>query len=130
MPSLSSIKNDPRHEERVRIVQNLYSLFFNDRGTDLPFTRERVRVDLIRKNIKNIDPIIKKYAPRFAIGEIAKIDLAILYLAIFELLIEKKNPPKVVINEAVQLGKEMGSERSYSFINAVLGKIYQIRDEK
>jgi N utilization substance protein B len=50
--------------------------------------------------------------------------LAILQLAIYELLIEKKEPPKVIIDEAVELAKEFGSEKSYAFVNAILGKVY------
>ncbi len=50
--------------------------------------------------------------------------MAILYLSIFELSLEKKEPPKVVIDEAVELAIEFGSERSYAFVNAVLGKVY------
>jgi len=49
--------------------------------------------------------------------------LSILRLAVFELLIDKKEPTKVVINEAVEIAKELGNERSFAFINAVLGSI-------
>jgi N utilization substance protein B len=56
--------------------------------------------------------------------------MAILQLAIYELLIEKKEPPKVIIDEAVELAKEFGSEKSYAFVNAVLGKVYSHTLEK
>lgn len=83
------------------------------------------RTSLIIKYEDRINEYIKTYAPKFPLRKIAKVDLAILQLAIYELLFEKKEPPKVIINEAVELAKEMGSNRSYAFINAVLGKIYQ-----
>ena len=130
MSLLSPINDDPRHRRRIKIVQNLYSLFFNHQNNGLPFPEEKQKVELVIKNVRKINPIIEESAPRFSIKNISKIDLAILYLAIFELLIERITPPKVIINEAVQLGKEMGGEKSYSFINAVLGKIYQIKKTK
>jgi N utilization substance protein B len=52
-----------------------------------------------------------------------KIDLAILRLAVFELIIENSQPPKVIIDEAVELAKEFGSESSSKFVNGVLGTI-------
>jgi N utilization substance protein B len=53
------------------------------------------------------------------------VDISILRNALYELTIERKVPPKVIINEAVELAKELGSEKSPSFVNAVLGKIYE-----
>ena len=58
------------------------------------------------------------------IEKINRIDLAILHLSIYELLNEK-TPPKVVIDEAVELAKEFGSEASGSFVNGVLGTVYE-----
>lgn len=110
---------DPRHEKRITIVQELFSLFFNNKTTS--FNDKTLK---IVKNEKKINTLIEKHAQKFPLDKIAKVDLAILKLAIYELIIEKSEPPKVIIDEAVELAKEMGSERSYSFINAVLGKIY------
>ncbi len=112
-------KLDPRHKKRILIVQQLYSIEFNKK------TKLNKRTQLIFNSISKIDSYIKKYANKFPIEKIAKIDLAILRLAIFELLFERKEPIKVIIDEAVELGKELGSERSYAFINGVLGKIYE-----
>jgi len=58
------------------------------------------------------------------VDKLNKIDLAILRLAIYELE-RKKTPPKVIIDEAVELAKEFGGENSPSFINGVLGTIYK-----
>ncbi|TSC63760.1 MAG: N utilization substance protein B [Microgenomates group bacterium Gr01-1014_93] len=77
--------------------------------------------DLLRKQ-KEIDEKISKAAPQWQIEKINKIDLAILRLAVFELLL-KKEPIKVIIDEAVELAKEYGSENSSSFVNGVLGKL-------
>lgn len=70
-----------------------------------------------------IDPIIIKTAPEWPLEKLNKTDLAILRLAVFEMTIEKKQPVKVIIDEAVELAKEIGSENSPSFVNGVLGTI-------
>ncbi len=70
-----------------------------------------------------IDEKIGSAAPEWPVDKIAKIDLAILRLATYELIIEKKEPPKVIIDEAIELGKEFGNDNSAKFINGVLGTI-------
>lgn len=72
--------------------------------------------------IPAIDKKIQKSAQEWPLEKIAKIDLAILRLAVSELT-EKKEPPKVVIDEAVELAKEFGNEKSAKFVNGVLGTI-------
>lgn len=110
---------DPRHLERTKIIQELFGQSFIKQPSLSEKTQEIiVKQDLINKQIK-------RYAPKFPIEKISKVDLAILQLAIYELTIEKKQPPKVIINEAVDLAREMGSDKAYAFVNAVLGKIYQ-----
>jgi len=71
-----------------------------------------------------LDKKIGNAAPTWPIDKLNKIDLAILRLAVFELS-NKSTPPKVVIDEAVELAKEFGSEASPSFINGVLGTIFK-----
>lgn len=75
-----------------------------------------------------IDEIIEKCASEWPISKINKIDLAILRLAIYELAFPTKTPPKVIIDEAVELAKEFGSENSPAFINGVLGTVIKNRD--
>ncbi|MCS6956392.1 MAG: transcription antitermination protein NusB [Patescibacteria group bacterium] len=113
---------DPRHKKRIKIIQQLYSEEFSPQPNLLTKTKE------IIKNKDNFFKLIKKFALKLPAEKISKIDLAILNLALYELLIEKKEPKKVIIDEAVELAKEFGSEKSYAFINAVLGKI--ITEEK
>lgn len=72
---------------------------------------------------KRLDPRIEQTAPEWPLEKLNKTDLAILRLALYELLIEKKEPEKVIIDEAVELAKEIGSEASPSFVNGVLGTI-------
>ncbi|MCD6442225.1 transcription antitermination factor NusB [bacterium] len=79
----------------------------------------------ILKNIKKIDSFIVKYAPQWPIEKITLIDRNILRIGVFELLISAQTPPKVVINEAIEIAKLFGSETSSKFINGVLGTIYE-----
>lgn len=76
------------------------------------------------KNIKAIDKIIAKAAPQWELSKMAKVDLAILRLAVCELLFLHLEPPRVIINEAVELAKTFGADQSSSFVNGVLGTVY------
>jgi len=109
---------DPRHQQRIKIVQELYSTVFYRNKNLSPKSK------LILKNKKFIDEKIINSAPKYPIEKIAKVDLSILRLAIYELNIEKKEPAKVIINEAIELAKDLAGEKSPAFVNAVLGKIY------
>jgi N utilization substance protein B len=109
---------DPRHQKRREIVKVLFAQTFANQ----PNAPEIVTQILAKS--KDIDKRIKAAAPTFPVENLNRIDLAILRLAVYE-LDEKKAPPKVVIDEAVELAKEFGSENSASFINGVLGTIYK-----
>lgn len=108
--------DDPRHQKRRKVVQELFALSFHPQDCKQPL------IDQVNKNLKEIDEIISKNAPAFPLDKISKIDLAVLRLAVFELL-TKTAPPKVIIDEAVELAKEFGGETSFSFINGVLGTV-------
>ena len=111
---------DPRHLRRIKIIQELYRItFLNEKKSKI------LTVNKILLNINEIDNYIKSFAIKLSFEKISKIDLAILRLAIYELIIEKKQPVKVIINEAVELAKEFGGENSYKFINGLLGRVYQ-----
>ncbi|HUQ85407.1 MAG TPA: transcription antitermination factor NusB [Candidatus Limnocylindrales bacterium] len=107
---------DPRHQRRQAIVQELFGFDFHTQ-----------RIGLETKNVIDnkaiIDKNIQKAAPDFPVEKINRIDLAVLRLASYELLIDKKEPPNVIIDEAVELAKEFGNETSPGFINGVLGQI-------
>ena len=74
-------------------------------------------------NRKNIDDVIRRFAPAFPVNQIAPIDRNILRLAIFEILFDNRVPIKVAINEAVELAKSFGSDTSQKFVNGVLGSV-------
>lgn len=114
---------DPRHLKRREAVKVLFAETF----TKQPNMPELVTKILSKQ--KEIDKKIVAAAPEWPIQNLNKIDLAILRLAVYELENEE-TPPKVVIDEAVELAKEYGSESSSSFINGVLGTIYSEENVK
>lgn len=77
---------------------------------------------------EKIDKIIKPAAPEWPIEQIALVDLVVLRLAIYELLFKREVPPKVAINEAVELAKTFGGLNSSRFVNGVLGTVYRASD--
>lgn len=85
----------------------------------------RMTVNGALKSADDTDAQIAKVAPEWPVDQIASIDKAILRLAIYELLQNEEVPPKVAINEAVELGKTFGSDSTSRFVNGVLGTIYR-----
>lgn len=79
------------------------------------------------ENQEKIDQIITKTAPEWPLDQINLIDRNVLRIGIFELLYGKREevPPKVAINEAIELAKSFGGETSGKFVNGVLGTIYR-----
>lgn len=135
-----------RHLGRIVALQSLYEYELrqdlNDKSLDLE--------DLVRRNIEHydnqigdkeyvlelakhvaqqanqLDARIQPIAPEWPIKQISAIDRAILRMSVYELKnLGDKVPPKVVINEAVELAKSFGSDNSSKFVNGVLGTIYR-----
>ena len=79
----------------------------------------------VKENIEKIDSIILSKLKNWSLDRIAKIDLAILRLAIYEILYLEDIPAKVSVNEAVELAKEYGGTDSKSFVNGLLAKIIE-----
>lgn len=83
-------------------------------------------VDGVAKDMSKLDDVIQPIAPEWPISQIARIDRMILRMAIFELQqLTDVVPPKVAINEAVELAKAFGSDNSSKFVNGVLGTAYR-----
>lgn len=108
--------NDPRHKKRQDIVKILFAQSFLSQPNNNPIAKRIV------ENLSKIDKIIENIAPEFPIDKINKVDLAILRLGIYELAIEKKEPPKVIVDESIEIAKEFGGDTSPVFINGALGK--------
>lgn len=82
-------------------------------------------IEDVHQNIKEIDELISKYAPQWPIEQITIIDRNILRIGIYELKFNNEVPPKVAINEAIELAKNFGGPSSGRFVNGVLGAIYK-----
>jgi N utilization substance protein B len=108
--------NDPRHQKRITLMQQLFSFSFQQVSAG-------EETEPLIALLPQIDARIEKAAPEWPLAKIARIDLAILRLAVWELCYDKKNPAKVVIDEAVELAKSYGNEHSAKFVNGVLGTI-------
>ena len=85
-------------------------------------------VDGVSKRESELDGIIRPLAPEWPIEQIARMDRTILRIGVYELNFEKGVPPKVVINEAVELAKAFGGENSSKFINGVLGSVLREKE--
>ncbi len=81
----------------------------------------------ITEHLAKIDALIEKAAPEWPIDQITSVDRAVLRLGLFELLFGSREevPPKVAINEAIELAKSFGGESSGKFVNGVLGTVYR-----
>lgn len=81
-------------------------------------------VDGVIEHLSEIDEMITTYAPSWPIGQITLVDRNILRIGVYELKFAKDIPPKVAINEAIELAKSFGGASSGKFVNGVLGSMY------
>ena len=132
-----------RHLARSLVMQTLFEWDFNNKNNNsLPNIIERNlkefgyglneeidfiknMVDGVAKNIEEIDELIQKFAPQWPIDQITIIDRNVLRIGVYELKFRNEGvPPKVAINEAIELAKNFGGPSSGKFVNGVLGAIY------
>ena len=114
--------SDPRHQHRQKIVKGLFAHSFQ------PDSDPNQELQPILSDLNQIDQLVAKNAPEWPISQINRVDLSVLRLAVYELT-HTDTPQKVIIDEAVELGKEFGSLSSAKFINGVLGNVLtQLKD--
>ncbi len=136
-----------RHLSRSIVLQSLYEWDFYDRKPNLKIIVERnikdfgpgleeldfiwQLIDGIVKHLEEINNIIEKAAPEWPIAQIAVIDRNVLRIGLFELLYSNKEevPPKVAINESIELAKTFAGATSGKFVNGVLGTVYKQLEE-
>lgn len=106
---------DPRHQRRRNAIKAIFAWGFRNIAQGNELAHEVIN------NLEKVDSIIRDCAPEWPLEQINRVDLSILRLALYELVISAKEPPKVVIDEAIELAKEFGAESSPSFVNGVLG---------
>ena len=89
-------------------------------------------IEGIFENFEKINSKIKKLAPEWPIEQVTIIDRNILRIGIYEIIFDKKKdiPPKVAINEAIELAKTFGGNSSGKFVNGVLGSLYREIEKK
>jgi N utilization substance protein B len=132
-----------RHLGRIIALQTLYEQEFRHDAGDTEFQLAEVLernierykdmvddVDFINHLVDGVllheaalDAILQPVAPEWPLDQIARMDRLVLRIGLYELKHEKDVPPKVVINEAVELAKAFGGENSSKFINGVLGTV-------
>lgn len=142
-------KNDPRHHARILALQFLFARHFSESNTaisasdhdivadNLASTAEAVElngydpnlalaiINGVNQKFKEINAFITTYAPQWPIDQIQKVDLEILRIALWEGFLSETTPPKVAIDEAIEISKEFGGDSSSKFVNGVLGSIYE-----
>jgi N utilization substance protein B len=138
-----------RHLGRIVALQTLYEEDFrkevNDPSVDLEeilgrnigryeeTIEDKVFIEELVRGVNakqdELDDAIRPVAPEWPIEQIARMDRAILRIGVYELLFGGEVPPKVAINEAVELAKAFGGDNSSKFINGVLGTILRNKEE-
>ncbi|KQX46467.1 MULTISPECIES: transcription antitermination factor NusB [unclassified Paenibacillus] len=144
-----------RRVAREIAVQSLYQIQMNeatpqeavqiaiheaehDNETELNFSGDKIDplyiVELVEGTYSNkvrIDELLEEYLKGWAMDRLSRIDREVLRLAVYEMLYRDDVPPKVVVNEAIDLAKHYGTEESGKFVNGVLGKmIKEVEDLK
>jgi len=131
------LKSDPRHQARKVALATIFCWVFQEGDNkdcellseelleckQADFRLVEIIIEGVKTNNSKIDKIIQDNATDWPLAKVSKIDLVILRIAVFELLKLGDIPMKVVIDEAVELAKEFGSDTSSKFVNGVLGSI-------
>jgi transcription antitermination protein NusB len=126
-----------RRRARAIVLQTLYELDFTDHQPKAAFDSRLEEYPLpeaaevfgrtltvgVYAYRTYLDSVVSDLAPEWPIDQIAAVDRNILRIAVYELLFEPEIPPKVAINEAVELAKMFGSESAPRFVNGVLGSL-------
>ena len=127
-----------RREQREQIFKLVFQLEFNDK-TEMPeqmklyLEQEEIQSEKdctyisdkfgkIQEKLEEIDGMINEQATGWKTDRMAKVDLAIIRLAVYEIKYDESVPTSVAINEAVEIAKKFGQDESSSFINGVLAK--------
>jgi transcription antitermination protein NusB len=116
---------DPRHIKRIEFMQQVFAYSFRiEEDQRQQFLIDHPEVAALISQLTEIDQQIQSLAAERPLSDINKVDLAILRSIVFEWN-TKKTPKKVLIDEAVELAKEFGTESSPKFVNGVLAHLFQ-----
>lgn len=107
-----------------------------DNEANLEVSKDKISPDYIQElvegtdyNKKYIDDILSVYLKGWKMDRLSRVDRQVLRLAVYEMIYRDDIPPKVVINEAIELAKNFGTEESGKFVNGVLGKMVKELDD-
>ncbi len=131
-----------RHLSRTVAMQALFSWEFQDEprnlepaiaaaeaefGEDLDVAYVRRVCEGTVAHLEEIDGLLQEAAPEWPVDQVARVDRNVLRVAIFELLFDATEdvPPRVAINEAIEIGKRFGAESTPRFVNGALGYVYR-----
>ena len=135
-----------RHLSRTICMQSLYEWEFRgfvnfdeivtrnckefEKDIDATYIWKVVRG--VKEHLSEINQLIEDVAPEWPLEQVAKIDKNSLRVALYEMIFDPEEdvPPRVSINEAIEIGKNFGSESASKFINGVLGAVYRKYEEK
>ena len=126
-----------RRRTRALVMQSLYESdtvehsavdVLDERMAEVALSRRdaefaRGMLEGIFANAAEIDKIIAEFAPGWPISQMAVVDRNILRMAIYEIMVSQETPPRVAVNEAVELAKAFGGDSAPRFINGVLGSV-------
>jgi len=132
-----------RHLSRSIVLQSLYEWdFYGKKGNLRDIVERNIKdfgpgleeldfiwqlVDGVTKHLQDLDKIIEKAAPEWPINQISIVDRNVLRIGLYELLHANKEevPPKVAINEAIELAKTFAGQTAGKFVNGVLGTVFK-----
>ncbi len=119
-----------RRKAREEALKLLFQREFSGEIEELELIRDSYLLDVLKgieRHQPELDQIIKERAEGWALERLHSVDRNLLRLSIYELLYRADIPPQVVINEAVELAKKYGSEKSPAFVNGVLDRVLKER---
>lgn len=131
-----------RHEIRENAFVLVFEKIFNDDDLtqiieiakecdDLQVNEEVIRIVTgVQQHVQELDAVITEHLTKWSISRLSKVVLAILRLAVYEILFEDAIEPPIAINEAVELAKTYASQEDAAFINGVLGGFVRKLEEK
>lgn len=130
-----------RHLARTIALQSLYEWDFTGQTADIKKLVKRNQVEFapdfddkefseklvqnIVEKLDDLNAIITEYAPEWPLDQITVVDRNVLRIGVYELQFDDAIPPKVAINESIELAKTFGGPSSGKFVNGVLGSIYK-----
>ncbi|MDB5170320.1 MAG: putative transcription termination factor [Candidatus Saccharibacteria bacterium] len=116
--------NDTEFDIEAVLARNIAR--YQETIDDVEFIKNLVKG--VSKSAEQLDATLQPVAPEWPIDQIARMDRIVLRIGLYELENEADVPPKVVINEAVELAKAFGGDNSSKFVNGVLGTVLRSRE--